>query len=75
MVKWLSVRLCTKWLWVRVQLQSHNDAKLCFTDDENFLHVEFQRLIYELPIVKPTVGPDPNAVMRMQLFNEYKFPL
>ena len=30
LAKWLSVRLRTKWLWVRVLLQSHIFISLCF---------------------------------------------
>ena len=35
MTKWLSVRLRTKWFWVRVQLQSlQKNGKLSFLDIE-----------------------------------------
>ena len=49
LAKWLSVRLRTKWLWVRVQLQSlmtsnilmaRNEKELsCFVSDVNFMHL------------------------------------
>ena len=47
LAKCLSVRLWTKWLWVRVQLQSHKKfaislqyLKKAVNDDVDFLHAD-----------------------------------